>query len=335
MDGQTSSSACLRKSSLGAFSAPSASFDPAAPIAETISRNSKASSSCSDCSQNVHNVVTASDLELNPFLGDVINADAAALGPDLESFGDLNVSHGLAPPEDELQLRGRERSRDRRSHAERRSNSRGRRARSRSAEPERSRERKRDGGGSSREESLPLAPAFGSDPWSDPLWASMEIAPPLSAYEPHVTAALDEITATSTLVSNDHHHHHHHMHKKSSGPLKRNVTFDEKDHQHHNHHQHHHHEIYRDGEDGATHKGGEGHEHFSKEEFGEAKIRLYDRMVEDNHDHIFCSVRPLQYFVGDVLHRERTPRKVTWDELFLDLIFISTISRSGFYHPTQ
>ncbi|KAJ3217420.1 hypothetical protein HDU67_008003 [Dinochytrium kinnereticum] len=72
-------------------------------------------------------------------------------------------------------------------------------------------------------------------------------------------------------------------------------------------------------------------EHFSKEEFGDAKIRLYDRMVEDSHDHLFCSVRPLQYFVGDVLHRERNPRKVTWDELFLDLIFISTISRSEAY----
>ncbi|KAJ3196255.1 hypothetical protein HK101_009626 [Irineochytrium annulatum] len=86
---------------------------------------------------------------------------------------------------------------------------------------------------------------------------------------------------------------------------------------HHHHHHHHHH----------TAEAKDLDNHFTNEEFGEAKIKLYDKMCEDSTEKLFCRARPLQYFVGDVLHREKTPRKVNWDELFLDLIFVATIAR--------
>ncbi|KAJ3310216.1 hypothetical protein HDU76_003422 [Blyttiomyces sp. JEL0837] len=72
-------------------------------------------------------------------------------------------------------------------------------------------------------------------------------------------------------------------------------------------------------------------EHFSKEEFGDGKIVLHDRIGDDNAVSVVCAAVPRQYFVDDVLHREKHPRKVSWDELFLDLLFIAIISQCEKY----
>ncbi|KAJ3088214.1 hypothetical protein HK102_009287 [Quaeritorhiza haematococci] len=71
------------------------------------------------------------------------------------------------------------------------------------------------------------------------------------------------------------------------------------------------------------------HEHFTAEEFGQAKMKF----IEPDRSHrrrLFAPIRPRQYFIGDILYRERKPRKVTWDELFLDLIYVAVINRMGY-----
>lgn len=62
--------------------------------------------------------------------------------------------------------------------------------------------------------------------------------------------------------------------------------------------------------------------HFSTNEFGDIdKINFTDPEK--------ARFLPRQYFVGKMLYREREARKVTWEELFLDLIFVSVVNRLG------
>jgi hypothetical protein len=60
--------------------------------------------------------------------------------------------------------------------------------------------------------------------------------------------------------------------------------------------------------------------HATSETFGDLKkIRLIE--VVDRHGAIYRKPKPRQYFIKDVLHREEKERKVSWYELFVDLIF--------------
>ncbi|KAJ3190871.1 hypothetical protein HK101_008289 [Irineochytrium annulatum] len=72
-------------------------------------------------------------------------------------------------------------------------------------------------------------------------------------------------------------------------------------------------------------------EHFTVEEFGPAlNMQFYDEHAGSARHgklNLFEKMRPRQFFIGQVLHRERKQRKVSWDELFLDLIFIAVLDR--------
>eukprot|EP00158_Paraphelidium_tribonemae_P005795 Partr_v1_DN27527_c2_g1_i1_m30535 putative Bacterial low temperature requirement A protein (LtrA) len=76
---------------------------------------------------------------------------------------------------------------------------------------------------------------------------------------------------------------------------------------------------------------GKENEHFTHHEFGDAKIVYLEEEVQDNplyRQHLFTlRSRPRQFFIGDILYRERGSRKVTWDELFMDLIYVSIMSK--------
>ncbi|KAJ3158463.1 hypothetical protein HK101_001316 [Irineochytrium annulatum] len=67
------------------------------------------------------------------------------------------------------------------------------------------------------------------------------------------------------------------------------------------------------------------------EEFGplSADIKFMDeRIIVDHVKYkLFTKFRPRQFFVGSVLHREKRARKVLWDELFMDLIFIAVLNK--------
>ncbi|KAI8813990.1 bacterial low temperature requirement A protein-domain-containing protein [Cladochytrium replicatum] len=71
--------------------------------------------------------------------------------------------------------------------------------------------------------------------------------------------------------------------------------------------------------------------HFTSKEFGQMKetIVLYDRLFFSNRSSLLVPLLPRQFFIGDVLHRERGARKVTWDELFMDLAFVAVINSIG------
>ncbi|KAI8813090.1 bacterial low temperature requirement A protein-domain-containing protein [Cladochytrium replicatum] len=71
--------------------------------------------------------------------------------------------------------------------------------------------------------------------------------------------------------------------------------------------------------------------HFTSKEFGHIKetIVLYDRLCFSNRSSLLVPLLPRQFFIGDVLHRERGARKVTWDELFMDLAFVAVINSIG------
>ncbi|RKO89499.1 bacterial low temperature requirement A protein-domain-containing protein [Blyttiomyces helicus] len=65
------------------------------------------------------------------------------------------------------------------------------------------------------------------------------------------------------------------------------------------------------------------------DEFGALEdIKIHEPSKEHAHK-LLCSGKPRQYFVDDVLHRESKARKTTWDELFLDLVFVAAINRVG------
>ncbi|KAI8920399.1 bacterial low temperature requirement A protein-domain-containing protein [Powellomyces hirtus] len=80
-------------------------------------------------------------------------------------------------------------------------------------------------------------------------------------------------------------------------------------------------------------------EHFTHDEFGNVEeIKLYDTL-HDRHQH-HPQNKPLtflgrrlkpsparQFFVGDVLYRERNARKVSWDELFSDLVYVGVVQQ--------
>ncbi|KAJ3116929.1 hypothetical protein HDU96_008329 [Phlyctochytrium bullatum] len=73
-------------------------------------------------------------------------------------------------------------------------------------------------------------------------------------------------------------------------------------------------------------------EHFTAEEFGSANnIRLYDEKVatEATKFFLFSKMRPRQFFIGNIMYREREARKVTWDELFMDLVFVGALAKTG------
>ncbi|KAJ3108858.1 hypothetical protein HDU97_010130 [Phlyctochytrium planicorne] len=284
-----------------------------ASVSSSGSSHSSCSESCKQMEKDNADTHTPTEAEkaYNPFLGDVLDGSTGGIGfpvalDDAVSRHDESLDEHVEDDDDDrenknlvepfqMQMRGRSKSRDRRSTSILR-------------DPSLERDRHR----SATLEPLKNKEPFQPEPWFDPFFDSMEVVPPQSAYE----AIAKKTSGNLKNVTFEQHHHHHHHH-------------------HHGHdHKHHTHEIYAEVDENGQ-PAGETKEHFSKEEFGEAKIRLYDRMIEDGHDQIICSVRPLQYFVGDVLHRERNPRRVTWDELFLDLIFISTISRAESYIKTD
>eukprot|EP00158_Paraphelidium_tribonemae_P007060 Partr_v1_DN28093_c0_g1_i2_m57461 putative Bacterial low temperature requirement A protein (LtrA) len=74
-------------------------------------------------------------------------------------------------------------------------------------------------------------------------------------------------------------------------------------------------------------------EHFAQEEFGPVKkVRFLESYLYD--DPVFRQTfavysRPRQFWKGDVLYREKSAHKVSWDELFLDLLFVSIFTSLG------
>ncbi|KAJ1554178.1 hypothetical protein HK096_004703, partial [Nowakowskiella sp. JEL0078] len=63
-------------------------------------------------------------------------------------------------------------------------------------------------------------------------------------------------------------------------------------------------------------------------EFGRLEnMFLYDSLAVTNRMKLFQPLLPRQFFIRDVLHRERQARKITWDELFFDLIFVAALAR--------
>ncbi|KAJ3329513.1 hypothetical protein HDU76_007747 [Blyttiomyces sp. JEL0837] len=76
----------------------------------------------------------------------------------------------------------------------------------------------------------------------------------------------------------------------------------------------------------------EDHEHFTVEEFGNSgSLKFYDdRIVSQQAKYfLFPKMRPRQFLIGKTLHRERAQRKVSWDELFLDLVYVAVTSKAG------
>jgi hypothetical protein len=66
--------------------------------------------------------------------------------------------------------------------------------------------------------------------------------------------------------------------------------------------------------------------HFSVDEFGKIKNTLN---LQDVNDYNIISFK--QYFIDDVFFRERDVRKVQFDELFLDLIFVAVFHHMGHF----
>ncbi|KAJ3204344.1 hypothetical protein HDU67_009638 [Dinochytrium kinnereticum] len=76
----------------------------------------------------------------------------------------------------------------------------------------------------------------------------------------------------------------------------------------------------------------EATDHFTAEEFGPvSNMRLYDEKVasEASKYFLFSMIRPRQFFIGGVMYRERAERKVTWDELFMDLVFVGALAKTA------
>ncbi|KAI9146441.1 bacterial low temperature requirement A protein-domain-containing protein [Paraphysoderma sedebokerense] len=61
--------------------------------------------------------------------------------------------------------------------------------------------------------------------------------------------------------------------------------------------------------------------------FGE--LLNYELIEDDHGEALFQRPRIRQYFIGDKLYRENYERKVTWDELFLDLVYVGVIAKIG------
>ncbi|KAI9139392.1 bacterial low temperature requirement A protein-domain-containing protein [Paraphysoderma sedebokerense] len=62
-------------------------------------------------------------------------------------------------------------------------------------------------------------------------------------------------------------------------------------------------------------------------EFGE--LDEYEFIDHPGEEVLFQRPWIRQYFIGDKLYRERTERKVTWEELFMDLIYVGVIAKIG------
>ncbi|KAJ3209614.1 hypothetical protein HK099_008471 [Clydaea vesicula] len=84
--------------------------------------------------------------------------------------------------------------------------------------------------------------------------------------------------------------------------------------------------------------------HESVDEFGEltdTEIRYIDTSEMEKLDRElrhtwFTNIHVRQYFHGNILYRERHMRKVTWDELFIDLLYVALFNRAGHiigHHP--
>ncbi|KAJ3125741.1 hypothetical protein HK098_008263 [Nowakowskiella sp. JEL0407] len=72
----------------------------------------------------------------------------------------------------------------------------------------------------------------------------------------------------------------------------------------------------------------EPEKHFTAHEFGNLpNMILYDSLTVVNRSTFFQPLLPRQFFIRNVLHREQQPRKITWDELFFDLIVVASLSR--------
>ncbi|KAJ3039490.1 hypothetical protein HDV00_012170 [Rhizophlyctis rosea] len=80
------------------------------------------------------------------------------------------------------------------------------------------------------------------------------------------------------------------------------------------------------------------HEHFTHEEFGKhpADLRLYDEIHHVHPAHhpylnfLDKHLKPSparQFFIGDTFYRERKARKVAWEELFSDLVYVGVIQQ--------
>ncbi|KAI9202282.1 bacterial low temperature requirement A protein-domain-containing protein [Polychytrium aggregatum] len=70
--------------------------------------------------------------------------------------------------------------------------------------------------------------------------------------------------------------------------------------------------------------------HHTFTEFGQrGQIKFLPEVDEHLHS-LFPAIRPRQYFIDGVLYREKSLRKVTWDELFLDLVYVAAFDRLGY-----
>jgi low temperature requirement protein LtrA len=70
--------------------------------------------------------------------------------------------------------------------------------------------------------------------------------------------------------------------------------------------------------------------HATTENFGDLKrIRLIESK-EDKQVTFFRIPASRQYYIDKVLHREEHERRVTWYELFSDLVFIGAIGKAKY-----
>ncbi|KAJ2993226.1 hypothetical protein HDV02_002569 [Globomyces sp. JEL0801] len=67
--------------------------------------------------------------------------------------------------------------------------------------------------------------------------------------------------------------------------------------------------------------------HFTVEEFGQTNLKLIELPHQDNK--LFTTPVLRQYFINRILHREKDHHKVSWLELFIDLIYVGGIAKSG------
>ncbi|KAJ3126972.1 hypothetical protein HK098_006939 [Nowakowskiella sp. JEL0407] len=78
----------------------------------------------------------------------------------------------------------------------------------------------------------------------------------------------------------------------------------------------------------SEHFDSESSQHFTTHEFGHMpNMMLYDSLSATDRSLFFAPLLPRQFFIRNVLHREKSARKITWDELFFDLIVVAAISR--------
>lgn len=75
------------------------------------------------------------------------------------------------------------------------------------------------------------------------------------------------------------------------------------------------------------------HRHETDHEFGIIKneVKFIDDQLEEHAHKLFTPIRARQFFQGKTLYREKGLRKVSWDELFLDLVYVASFNKIGHY----